>query len=307
MLQVPSSKFRFLTALALGVSVLTLGAPALAQDDSAESLADEGEADALDDPADAEESDLDELDEEPESSPAEPEEIKSGDPISNKKTGNTQLLLGMRYRAMVTPKFLINMFGVDGGRTIVVHGVGPEIGGYWGKTADGFQVMFSPWIAYYDMEQTAFKGKTDPNADWENIESDLSVWYLTIDAMWDHKLMDRFSFQVGGGFGLGIVGGDLRRNEAYSPNGRYEESDLDNLENCRGPGDPSAPAGHCPAGNYDIVNGGASSDVWPVYPWINFQAGLRYQPIDEFVGRLDFGFGSSGFWVGLGGDYSIFL
>jgi len=300
----PSASLVFCSAAALCFAGLTFSAPALAQ----EAEADE-EMDAADDDFSDMEEDEELLDDLEEEEPA-AEEVgaeDSGEPISNKKTGNTQLLIGMRTRLLITPKFLINMFGVDGGRTVVVPGIGPEIGGYWGKAGDGFQVMFSPWYASYSLDQTPFKGSNDPDTAWEVIESDLKVWYVTVDAMWDHKLPKNFSFMVGGGFGLGFVAGDLRRNEAQQDFGGNPDipadKDWPDLSLC--PGATNTP--ECPAdGNYDIVNG-TSSDRWPVYPWINFQMGLRYQPVDEFVGRLDFGLGSSGFWVGLGADYSIFL
>jgi hypothetical protein len=44
-----------------------------------------------------------------------------------------------------------------------------------------------------------------------------------------------------------------------------------------------------------------------VYPWLNFQIGIKYQPVDEFVARFELGLGSSGFWMGLGADYALFL
>ncbi len=240
-----------------------------------------------------------------------PQEEGSSDSAKKKKKkkdGKTQLLMGLRYRMLITPKFLINMFGVDGGRTVALHGVGPEIGGYWGKRDDGFMVFFSPWYAGYGLEQTPFKGKNDDASAWEVIESDMKMWYLTVDALWDHKIVDRFSFNIGLGVGLGIVGGQLRRNEAYIDNADPSipaDKDWPNLSLCQGPGNPNPT--ECPAdGNYDIITGG-SSDRWPVYPWINFQAGLRYQPVDEFIGRFEIGLGSSGFWLGIAGDYSLFL
>lgn len=230
----------------------------------------------------------------------------SGD---RKPDGSTQLLMGVRYRALITPKFLINMFGVDGGRTVLLHGVGPEIGGYFGETSDGFMVLFSPWYVGYGLEETPFKGKNDDDSAWEIIESNMKVWYLTVDAMWDHKLpVKGLSVDVGLGAGLGLVTGKLRRNEAYrTPDGQDPDLDRDkdwpDLSYCEDAnGTPECPDD----GNYDITQGG-SSDRWPVYPWLNFQTGLRYQPVDEFVGRLDIGLGSSGFWVGLGADYSLFL
>jgi opacity protein-like surface antigen len=229
-----------------------------------------------------------------------------------KPDGSTQLLMGVRYRALITPKFLINMFGVDGGRTVLVHGVGPEIGGYFGKTADGFMVLFSPWYAGYGLDETPFKGKKDDDSAWEIIESRMKIWYLTVDAMWDHKIIDRVSVNVGIGAGLGLVTGKLYRNEAYqTPAGMdpdvSSDKDWPDLNYCDAPDasgnpDPIGGAEQCPAdGDY------GSADRWPVYPWLNFQTGLRYQPVDEFVGRLDIGIGSSGFWIGLGADYSLFL
>lgn len=252
------------------------------------------------------------FDEQPatESAPAEEPADESELDKERKPDGSTQLLLGARYRALITPKFLINMFGVDGGRTVVLHGLGPEIGGYFGKTADGFMVLFSPWFVGYGLEETPFKGKNDDDTAWEIIESNMKVWYLTVDAMWDHKIVDRWSVNVGIGAGLGIVTGRLLRNEAYQTPGGEDpdvaaDKDWPDLSYCQGPNVPNGT--ECPSdGVYNITQGGFS-DRWPVYPWLNFQTGIRYQPVDEFVGRLDLGLGSSGFWIGIGADYSLFL
>ncbi len=226
-----------------------------------------------------------------------------------KPDGSTQLLMGVRYRALITPKFLINMFGVDGGRTVLLHGVGPEIGGYFGKTSDGFMVLFSPWYVGYGLDETPFKGKNDNDTAWEIVESRLKMWYLTVDAMWDHKLpVKGLSVDVGLGAGLGLVTGKLNRNEAFQDDTDPDidaDKDWPNLSKCDDPGitENGIPDEvQCPSdGDY------GSADRWPVYPWLNFQTGLRYQPVDEFVGRLDIGLGSSGFWIGLGADYSLFL
>jgi hypothetical protein len=287
----PNSKIRFFSLGCLLLCSTLATSAAFAQDEE--------------DPAALDEEDsLGDLDEENETEIAdvEPveEEATAEAPKDESNKGDMQLLMGMRYRGLVTPKFLINMFGVEGGRTVYVNGFGPEIGAYWGKRDDGFMLMFSPWIAYYSLKPTPFKGKNDGDEAWEIIESDMKVWYLTIDTMWDHKIIDRLSFQVGGGFGVGIVGGDLIRNEAYVTG--PGDGDVPDLAPCAGPGDPMGGPIQCPAdGNYGV------SDRWPVYPWINFQVGLRYQPIDEFVARFEMGLGSAGFWFGLGADYSLFL
>lgn len=304
-----------LSAPVLGAALLLLSSPSLAQD---------APADAAEPPAEGEGASLDEepgmegeeaLGEAPAEEGAAADDPPPDDTLPDelgerRPDGSTQLLLGARYRMLITPKWLINMFGVDGGRSVILHGVGPEIGGYFGKTADGFMVIFSPWFAGYGLEETPFKGKNDDDSAWEIIESDMKVIYLTVDAMWDHKIVDRVSVNVGIGAGLGIVAGKLRRNEAYvDPSDPDISADSDKgwpgLSYCEGPGNPNA--NECPGdGNYDISQGG-SSDRWPVYPWLNFQLGLKYQPVDEFIGRLEMGLGSSGFWLGLGADYSLFL
>lgn len=291
-------------------SLMTTGR-AFAQDSLEEPTADDGMSD-MDDEAGADLAEGPTEDEgaasqEGAPAPEQAEEASSG----REPDGSTQLLMGVRYRALITPKFLINMFGVDGGRTVLLHGVGPEIGGYFGKSADGFMVLFSPWYVGYGLDETPFKGKNDNDNAWEIIESRMKMWYLTVDAMWDHKLIDRLSVNVGLGAGLGIVTGKLYRNEAYqTPNGMDPDVDSDrdwpDLNYCEPPvngnPDPIGGADQCPAdGSY------GAADRWPVYPWLNFQTGLRYQPVDEFIGRLDLGLGSSGFWIGLGADYSLFL
>ncbi len=225
-------------------------------------------------------------------------------PEEEHRKGDTQLLFGARYRLMITPKFLINMFGVDGGRTVVLHSVGGEFGGYWGKNGNGVTVMGAVSYAGYGMEPTPFKGKNDGENAWEIIESNLGMVYLTVDAMWDYRIAEKVSFSAGFGAGLGIVTGTLYRNEAYINNADPAipaEKDWPNLSYCGAP-NPAIPNDQCPSGGSY-----GEADAWPVYPWLNAQIGLRYQPIDEFVGRFEMGLGSSGFWLGIGADYAHFL
>jgi hypothetical protein len=42
-----------------------------------------------------------------------------------------------------------------------------------------------------------------------------------------------------------------------------------------------------------------------IFPWLALQTGLRFKPSKEFVGRLDLGFATSGFFLGAGVDYGI--
>ncbi len=287
----------FLSGLVLATSLVasTLSQAAHAQQDATEPTT---EAEPDDAPVDL---DDEETTPEPSSEMTSAMADEAGEEAGEKKKGDVQLLIGARYRMMVLPKGLMNMFGVDGGRTVVRHGVGGEVGGYFGKSADGFLVMGSVWWLGYGLKPTAFKGKNDDATAWEIIESTMGAVYLTVDTMWDHKITTGLSFNIGAGFGLGIVTGKLYRNEAYINDINPDlpaDNGWPNLSYCPGPqGNVECPSD----GNY------GQATKWPVYPWINFQLGLRYQPVDWFVGRFDMGLGSSGVWFGLGADYSLFL
>jgi hypothetical protein len=103
------------------------------------------------------------------------------------------------------------------------------------------------------------------------------------------------------GAGLGIVWGPLKRNQAYkAADGSYQK--------CIAVGNPN-PA-YCGGdndhyGNYEEPNWSNGGSKPMVFPWLAAQTGLRYKPHKKFVGRLDLGFGLSGFFIGLGADYGL--
>lgn len=207
-----------------------------------------------------------------------------------------QYLIGARYRMILAPKFLINAFGVDGGTDIVLHGVGPQ----FGIANKNFEIILSPWYADYGMSQTPFKGPTDGHDSWELVTSNLKTIYLTADFLWRFNVAKKLDWTVGVSGGVGIVFGELIRYEAYWTNGRSPTNPGDpyvDLAQCGGPLNPNA---EC-----DVDGSYGSEPFWPVYPWLSFQTGLRYQPVKEFIGRLDLGVGSSGFWLGLGADFGL--
>lgn len=217
-------------------------------------------------------------------------------------------LIGARYRILVVPQFLINAFGVEGGRTMVAHGGGPE----FAFSQKDFEIILSPWFAGYSLASTPFKGPNDGPEAWEFIESYLSMAYITGDFLWKTHLSSKVDFHIGAGAGIGIVFGDFYRRDAFWSNGTGPIPPVNGdpyntmptptnpgLVACAGP-NPAAPGGQCPlGGQYGVA------EAWPVYPWLTFQTGLRYSPVRNFIGRLDLGIGSSGFWFGLGADYGI--
>jgi hypothetical protein len=84
--------------------------------------------------------------------------------------------------------------------------------------------------------------------------------------------------------------------------------DPNDYAKCVAPGIPDA--AYCDASN-DHYNGytepswanGGSKPI--LFPWLMLQVGLRYKPVHSFAGRLDLGFGTSGFMIGIGGDYGL--
>jgi len=295
-----------LRTLALAL-LLTVPAGAVDLDEDEDAPAEEGEPEeGL--AEEGEDDGLGEAEEEP-ATGAEEGEAKPGEELLPPK-----FLIGARYRVMVVPQFLINAFGVEGGRTVVVHGGGPE----FAFSQKDFEIILSPWFAGYSLEKTPFKGPNDGENAWEYIESYLSMAYITGDFLWKTHLSKTLDFQIGAGAGIGIVFGNFYRNDAYwssdgttliapPPNGDpYNTNPAAGpvLAACTNAGQPLDPfSGQCPPGGQYNANGPAAA--WPVYPWLTFQTGLRYSPVRDSYRRLDIGIGSSGFWFGLGADYGI--
>jgi hypothetical protein len=225
--------------------------------------------------------------------------------------GKSYLFVGARYRAIIVPQFMINLFG-DGGKTVLVHGFGPE----FAIRKNAFEYNLSIWYAGYGMDPTPFKAKDDGREAWELVESKLKIIYLTADFLWSQDFSPEFALNYGLGGGFGIVFGDLVREQAYPGEG----ADLNTgagFEPCPGqienpttapPGTPSAE--YCDDSNEHYS--GYTEKSWAdggskpiLFPWFVLQTGLRYKPHRNFVARFDAGFGTSGFFLGLGLDYGL--
>jgi hypothetical protein len=219
--------------------------------------------------------------------------------------GKTYHFLGLRYRAIILPKFMINLFG-EGGRTVVVHSFGPEAG----IRKDGFEYDFGLWFANYALEYTPFKAKNDPDVSWEIVKSEIKVLYLTADFLWSHELSPQFAINYGLGAGFGIVWGNLFRVQAYPPTPAVADDPYQWVK-CLSPSDGPPNSGYCSNpenthyGNFQEsswANGGSKPVL---FPWLALQTGVRFKPHRNFVARLDLGFGTSGFFVGVGADYGL--
>jgi hypothetical protein len=224
--------------------------------------------------------------------------------------GKTYLFVGARYRAIILPKFMMNLFG-DGGTTVLVHGFGPE----FAVRKNAFEYNLSIWYAGYGMDDTAFKAKDDPAASWELVNSHVKSIFITSDFLWSQDFSPEFALNYGLAGGFGIIFGDLERFQA-KPGPNADPNTGEGFVRCTGPGDTSPFAGgtnYCDIDNHRYpgneerfekswTNGGSKPIL---FPWFVLQTGLRYKPHKNFAARFDAGFGTSGFFLGLGADYGL--
>ncbi len=216
--------------------------------------------------------------------------------------GKTYYFVGLRYRTIIVPKFMINLFG-DGGRTVVVHSGGPE----FAIRKDGFEYNFGLWFANYAMDDTPFKSTSDGEKAWEIVNSKMKAIYVTSDFLWSQEFSPAFSLNYGAGVGLGFMFGDLNRVQAYPRAG--SAGNPEDYERCAGPNDPANPEfcgdDNDHYGDYNEPSWADGGSKPIVFPWLALQTGLRFKPAKSFVARLDLGFGTSGFFVGVGADYGL--
>ncbi|HKO50631.1 MAG TPA: hypothetical protein VJV79_23065, partial [Polyangiaceae bacterium] len=218
--------------------------------------------------------------------------------------GKTYYGVGARYRAIIVPTFMMNLFG-SGGRTMVAHGIGPE----FTVRKDAFEYQFSAMFTSYAMDPTPFKAKSDGPDAWEIVESKIKVLYLTADFMWSQDFTPEFALNYGFGSGVGIVWGDLYRTQAYKGPGGNDNTGEGFLP-CSGNMDPNDPGNYCGEDNnhyngYTEPNWANGGSKPVIFPWLALQTGVRYKPHRNFIARFDAGFGTSGFFLGVGADYGL--
>lgn len=214
--------------------------------------------------------------------------------------------LGARFRDIVVPQFMLEIFA-KGGATGNIWLVGPELS----MRKAGTEIDISLSYADYGFGPAMFKGKDEPETAYEIVKSDLKLLYLTFDLLFDFPLdkAGMFDFLVGGGLGVGVVMGDLYRNQAYPTNGTPDPTSAAKWTACSGVGD--GVAGYCDNGNNHYNN--YSEKSWIdggqkpiVIPWVSLpQVSLRIKPLKRLQTRIDAGFSVTGFFTGLSAGYGF--
>jgi hypothetical protein len=239
-----------------------------------------------------------------EAKPTEPPVAAADDKSSPiEEPGKAYRFIGLRYRFILVPKFVMNFFG-SGGRSVWVDNVGPE----FSVRKDKFEMIFSITYADFGMEDTIFKAKDDPETAWEMVRSEIWQIMLMADFMWSAEMSPEFSINYGLGAGLGLVFGDLFRSQ-LTPEGvpGANLSDPYTWRKCL----RSAPrTAYCEEGDpfeEDIEPTWANGGSQPiVFPWLAIQTGLRFKPHRNFAAHLDVGIAAPVlFFFGLGADYGL--
>src|SRR5262249_39108347 len=131
------------------------------------------------------------------------------------KPHQTYRFVGLRFREVWVPKFMMSLFG-SGGTTVGAPSFGPE----FAIRKDNFEYVLSAMYSSYSMDPTPVKAKTDADTAWEIVDANVKVLYLMSDFLWSSEVAKHVSVVYGAGVGLGAVFGDIHRVQAHpGPNG----------------------------------------------------------------------------------------
>lgn len=245
---------------------------------------------------------------EPEAAPSDPTDH---DP--KELPGTAYSFVGLRFRNIIVPKFMVNVFA-DGGSTINVFTIGPELSYRKDRTEFDFALSY----ADYSFDPMLFKGHEDDAFSWEEVSSSMKALYLTLDILYDIPVIDdtgRFSVLAGGGVGFGLVAGSMYRYQVQpavgSADAKINPDDPSSWRYCEQPG--AGVAGYCDTENEHYKNKNYEEPSWAnggskpfIFPWVSLpQVSFRYKPVKEAQVRLDTGFSLTGFFFGLSAGYGL--
>ncbi len=214
--------------------------------------------------------------------------------------------VGARYRHVVVPQFVLNLFA-DGGALSHV----PVAGFEFGTRRDHIEYIFSLSFADYSTGDLMFKGKSEPDISYEKINSDIGVIFGKVEILYEIPLgkKSHFALLIGGGVGIGGVVGDLYRSQAYPVSGS-DPNDPSQWGRCSSSGVPDV--AYCSDNNNHF--GKYTEPSWAsggskpfIFPWIALpQVSFRYKPLKFLQARADVGLAlSSGFYFGGSIDYIL--
>lgn len=218
--------------------------------------------------------------------------------------------VGARGRALVIPKFIMNMFG-DGGANVIAPG-GAVVATLSAGDAD---VNLAAGYANYRLGDTVFKPSGAPDTEWEVISSDLQSIYATIGIARAFALNSSRSLKLtlGGSLGVGWTPlGELRRNQIYPRD--LSPGDPNSYVKCRGPNDPAGTFRYCNQLDKDADHyGDFAEPSWfsgglrpTLYPWLALpEVVLEWQLATRLTFDLELALTLGGAMGGVGFRYAL--
>ncbi len=226
--------------------------------------------------------------------------------------GRDYFFLGLLYRQVVVPNFVVNWFG-QGTITTSNPGVGLE----FNYRKNSFNVSADVWWQNFTFSG-AFRANGDPVTDTEVLYTgssykntggffDFGVLFLASSFMWSTAITDWFAIEYGADLGFGFVMGKVTRVEA-NPDGRGGFVPCASVGMTEPGGDVASQGAYCgptlngtrtdPDGgkgeHYNVearkwFDGGSVPSIWP---WVGARFALRFKPIHQLQARIDVGIGT---------------
>ena len=204
--------------------------------------------------------------------------------LDEKPVTPVQFGVGVRFRIVTIPKFLLEQFWEE----VSSASTNPGFGLDFVRKRGDFE--FSIGIEWESLEgDDGFWLENGDNAVSDGMTPDFvefdSFSWLTLDASFIfHKpLHEKFAIRYGGGFGLGVIFGEVLQTDSTCT-GR----------NINDPGvcmvDPNAAQVNDPA------------NIPPVFPVINLTIGAQFRPIEKLAINLEAGLRTA-FFTGLSASY----
>lgn len=188
------------------------------------------------------------------------------------------------------------------------------------RTGSGLNVVMGLGYMPYEF-RGSFVADARPVTDTELVDSSVALWHLTGSLLWDIEFHHTIALEIGFGLDLGVLTGEIRRNEAYLDGGTFrecagpEQDEFETLDDgtvedyC---GEPDSPEdANDRSDNYD--QDGEHYDIIeervpPVilFPMIPHVA-LRVQPFKHLTIKAEFAFGVVQMWAGVSLQFSFGL
>lgn len=212
------------------------------------------------------------------------------------QTDKWYLMAGALLKCIFIPSYILDWFGDYPSGEDGPFMVNPAAGASFTVRKNSFDIIASIWWAGYMSREFLYAETGEAQTDPEFIDNSLSLFLFTVDFMMSYDITPWFALEYGGGLGLGIVLGEVRRTEAMASGGGWVP--------CTSPGS----SGYCESTSGDDDTRGYYNDledrVPPVIPWVNILLGARFKVHKNVSINIDGGLGV-GWVLGLRVNYII--